>query len=146
MSKYNIIFLLLFSNSVFGKSSHECGANYENRIKDVSKINSLKDVRDVWRKHKKCLDGETAESFSIAIGQLLDKNWDQIVGSKLLKEKVTFEALSFGISEVWEYQMSQRILKNAKEKCTHPAKRLCEKIVSSDPTLKSNLMSNEEKK
>ncbi len=117
MRKFHIslFYLLLSSNLVFGKLPQDCRSTYEKRNLDISKIGNLKDVKEVWRKHKKCLDGETAESFSIAVGQLLDKNWNQIVESILLKENETFNALSFGISEVWEYQMSQRILENAKK-------------------------------
>ena len=118
----------VFSDSI----QKNCDLTYSNRMKAIAEMNTLEKVKIVWTKHKSCIDGASAEAYSEEISKLLEKNWEIIVQSKELKDKGIINGLLFGISDVWEYNRSKKILNFAKNNCTPLAEKLCNAIIVSD--------------
>lgn len=94
------------------------------------RIKNLDDVGKHYRKFGKCTDGYVAEAYCESISKILDQNWDEIVHSKEIRNADTMNALIRGISESWEYNISQRILNKAKTRCSKEAQKLCDAILS----------------
>lgn len=140
MSILSLMFLFIHAGAVGSESytQAKCAKMSDSRMQAVASIDSIEKIKDVWARHGSCIDGASAETYAESVSQLLDTQWDKVMSSEMLKDPQTIEALTRGVSETWEFSLSQRVLKMAEKRCSRNAKEVCQKIIRLVPIEKSD--------
>ncbi len=94
--------------------------------REISSLKKSDAIVDVFKKYRSCIDGAISEIYDEKVSIILDTKWEDVMRNYSLDLE---EALMFGVSEVWEFEISQRILDRAKNKCSEKYKKLCQKII-----------------